>query len=118
GGGWEWSGSLPFVLRVSDCACGRNRRQCLAQKLAEPLAQRAEPVGVDVVDAPGALGPVRHQARLLQHLEMLRYRRAADRKSARDRADRLGSELEPLEYPAAGRIGQRRQCRTVSHDLL
>src|SRR5262249_59427152 len=94
--------SFAFVLLVAGFDFGRKRRQGLVPKLVEPLPQRAEPVGVDVVDAAGALGPVPHQARLLQDLEMLRYRRAADRQAPRDGADRPWSRLEPPQHAPAG----------------
>src|SRR6267142_3549562 len=51
----------------------------LAPELVEPGAQRPKPVRIDVVHAAGPLGPVDDQAGVLQHLEMLRYRRPAHR---------------------------------------
>src|SRR5262245_17795459 len=87
---------------------GLERGERLIPELIEPGPQRTEPVGVDVVDATGAFRPVRHQARLLQHLEMLRHRGPAHRHAARDGADRLWPRLEPLEHPPAGGIGQGR----------
>src|SRR4029077_2835109 len=57
------------------------------------------------------------QTSLLQDLEMLRHRRAADRHAAGDRADRLRPGSEPLEHVPTRRIGQRRQGYIVSHSL-
>src|SRR5262249_59191627 len=100
--GWSLCGSLAFFLPVAGLAFGRKGRQCLVPKLVEPPAQRAEPVGVDVIDAAGALPPVRHQACLLQDLEMLRHCGAAHRQAARERTHGLGARPEPPEHAPAG----------------
>ena len=131
---WPWlaltrmllrTGAMVTVCVIALCPCcdrrrrsrrafgfGLERRQRLVPELVEPAPQRPKPMRVDVIDAAGALRVVRHQTCLLQDLEMLRHRRAADRHAARDRADRLGSGSQPLEHLPARRIGKRRQGRS------
>ena len=59
-----------------------------------------------------------HQAHGLQHLEMLRYGRTADRKPASQFTDRRRTPPQQVENRLARRIGERRQTlHSVSHNL-
>src|SRR5690606_1557048 len=65
--------SFRFCIRVGRFVLfdlGLEGGERLVPELIEPSAQRAKAVRVDVVDAPRALGPVRHETGILQHLEV------------------------------------------------
>jgi len=67
---------------------------------------------------PGAAPFLVHQARGLQHLQMLRHRGAADRKLVRELADRGCPPAQQVQDGLAGGIGEGRQEPLfVSHDL-
>ena len=63
----------------------------------------------DAVDAPCSARGVHNEARLLQHLQVLRDRRPRDRHLAGELAHGLGPLGEALEDRAPGRVGQGRQ---------
>src|SRR5580704_7629520 len=75
-------------------------------ELIEPATQGAEPIGIDPIDAPGALRAIDDEAGLLQRLEVLRDGWTADRETCRDHSDRRGARTQRLEDGAAGGIGQ------------
>ena len=77
----------------------------------------AASVRIDVVNAACTFGAIADETGQPQRLEVLRYRRTADRKAGREFADRCGCAAQPLEHGAARGIGKRRQCQCVSHDL-
>ena len=81
----------------------------------EPGADRPEPGRIDRVDAARALGLVAHQPRLLQHLQMLRHGRPADRQPRGELAHRHRPLGEPLDDRLAHRLGKR--GKQVSHSL-
>src|SRR5688500_691762 len=88
-----WSLDL-LSLSLDDLLIGR---QGLAPELLEVGAKRADPVGVELIDATVSRRPVDHQPRILQHFQVLRHRRPADRQLASQLADGSGTIGETLE---------------------
>ena len=73
----------------------------------EPLeigAKRAEPSGIDLIDAAIAVGPVDDQSRILEHPQVLRDGGTAHRELAGELADRPWALGEALEDGAPRRI--------------
>jgi|SRR5579875_205351 len=88
-------------------------------ELVEPPADRSESVRIDAIHPPRALGAIGHEARILQHLKVLRDGGTSHRQSACDLADGRFTGVQPLEDPTAGGIregGER--YKYVSHGLL
>jgi len=81
-------------------------REGLVPELIELDAKSAHPLGVELVDAPVADGPVYQQPSLLQHLEMLRDGGPADWQLASKLADGPGTFRQKLEDRASGRIAE------------
>src|SRR5215475_2269589 len=75
-------------------------------ELIDPGPQGREPMRVDGIDAARALCVIGDETGFLQHFEMLRYGRPADRHVLRKRSDRQRSGPEPLEHAAARWISQ------------
>src|SRR4029450_8088917 len=80
------------------------RRKGFCPEPVELGAKRIHAVRVELVDATGADGAVDHQPGLLQHLEMLRDGRPADRQPVRELADRLRTLGQTLEDLASRRV--------------
>jgi hypothetical protein len=86
-------------------------------ELIEPSTNRAQTLGIDLIDAARSGGLVLDQARRLEHREMLRDGRARHRQAVRDLADRARPGGQPLEYLPPGRIGERSERGSgVDHD--
>jgi len=83
----------------------------------ELVAQCAHACLVEPVDATGALGSVTHHADVLEHLEVLRHRRLADRQGLRQLTDGALSPGELDDDRAARSISQCRPSLVmfVSH---
>src|SRR5690606_34391759 len=93
-------------------------RERVVPEAVEPIAQLAEALGVDAIDARGAAGLVLDEARLLERFQMLRDRRPADRHAARNLADAARAFAQALEHGPARGVGEDGQRHFVSHDLL
>src|ERR1700712_2482887 len=63
-----------------------------------------ESLGLQLVDAPSALCPLRHEAGVLEQPEVPRHRRPADRHGVGDLADREALRTEQPEDLAAVRV--------------
>src|SRR5690606_17031389 len=112
--------SFRFCIRVGRFVLFDLGLECCERTfpdMFEPSVQHDKAVRVDVVVAQRALGPVRHETGILQHLEVLRYRRAAYRHVSRDLADGARPGAEVLEHFTAGRIRKGSQRVFVSHAL-
>src|SRR4051794_19773343 len=83
------SGSVTGVLCDQSEAVG-----CLAPHALDVGLHRLEPLSLQLVDAPSALRPLRHEAGVLEQPEVPRYRGPADRHGVGDLADgeALGTE--------------------------
>lgn len=81
-------------------------RQGFAPELIELSAKGTHPPWVELVYAAVADGPVYHQPRLLQHLEVLRDGGPADRQLAGKFTDRPRMVRQKLEDRASGRIAE------------
>lgn len=81
-------------------------RQGLAPELVELSAKGTHPRGVELVYAAVADGPVHHEPRVLQHLEVLGDGGPADGQHAGKFADRPRTVRQKLEYRASGRIAE------------
>ena len=81
--------------------------QGLVPELIEVLAQRLERVRVERVNAARAVGAIDDEPGVLEDAEVLRDRRPAHGKVARQLADRPGPVDEPREDPAPGGIAER-----------
>src|SRR5262245_10050368 len=86
-------------------------------ELIEPGPQGREPLRVDGVDAARAFRVIGDETGVLQHFEMLRHGRTADRHVLRKGSDGQRSGPEPLEHAAARWISQCGECPFVSHSL-
>ena len=87
-------------------------------ELVQPGAQGAQAVRIDLVDAAGSFGPVGHQPRVLQHLQMLGDGWAADRQALSQLTHRPRPRSQALEHLASRGIGDGGEgARYVSHDL-
>src|SRR5215510_6249141 len=71
--------------------------------------QRGHSVRVELVHPPRPLGPADHQAAVLEHAQVLGYRRTADRQLPRQLADRARTPREQLEDRPPGRIAEQAQ---------
>src|SRR5690606_29980636 len=81
-------------------------RERLAPEKVEFRAEGFEPGGIDAVDALLAGRRIDDQPGILENLQMLRNRRAADGQAPRQLADRAGVLRQPLEYRAPGGVGE------------
>src|ERR1700677_2041193 len=72
----------------------------------EPASQGFDAAGVDRVEAARAFGPVRHEMRILEDLEVLRDRGPRDLHAAADLRDGAWPPAKPPEDGAAGRIAE------------
>ena len=75
-------------------------------ELIEILTQRLEPIGIELVDAPGALGTVDDEPRLLEHAQMLGDGRAADVEPARELPHGHGPLRQLRNDPPAGGVAK------------
>ena len=97
--------------------------ECATPKPLEVCAERVEACRIQAVNAPRTNGMVHYQSGVLQHAEMLRDRRTADRKLAGDLHDGARTLRDALENGAASRIAECRpriqlvRPRTVSYSL-
>src|SRR3954452_6099696 len=72
-------------------------RERLVPELVEVAAQSVHPVRVELIDPTRAVGPVDHEAGVLQHPEVLGDRRPADGQIAGDLAYGTGPLGEPFK---------------------
>src|SRR5262249_40157656 len=83
-------------------------RKGFAPELVDLGAKAPHAVWVELVDPASADGPVGHQPRVLQHLQVLGHRRTSDRKLRSEFADRpraIGKAFEnraPCRVPKSG----------------
>jgi hypothetical protein len=89
-------------------------RHGLIPEPVEVLAQGVDPVRVELVDAAVAGRPVDHEARVLEHLEVLRDRGPADRQLTRELADGRRTVRQPLEDRLSCGVAKCRQASLVS----
>src|SRR5690606_34260961 len=80
--------------------------QCLAPEPIELGTQLSDPIRIQVVDAAGSVAPIAHEASVLEHLQMLRDGRPADRQPGGELPDGTRSCRETLEDRAARWIAQ------------
>ena len=72
-------------------------------------------VVVDPVEPASPLLAVAHEARLLQHPQVLRDRRPADRQAMGELADRARAFLERLEDQPPGGVAERVEGSVSAH---
>src|SRR5205823_6946454 len=82
-------------------------RERLVPEPVEVGAERRDSPRVDAVQPPRPVLPLVHELRLLQHPQVLRDRRPADRELSSELPDGLLAALEELEDGPPGRIAQR-----------
>jgi hypothetical protein len=100
---------------LDDLLVGRER---LVPETLELGAKRAYARRVELVDPAGPGGPVHHQPRPLEHLEVLRDGRPADRQPTGKLSDRPRPVRETLEDRAPRRIAEGGpRVGLVSHHL-
>jgi hypothetical protein len=90
------------------CGCLKGT-EGLSPEAFEVGAELSDPSRVDAVDPAIGLGSVDHQARALQHQEVLGYRRATDGKVTGDVPDGHRPSGEALENRTPGRIAKHGQ---------
>ena len=83
--------------------------QCVPPHRIDVRAQLGQALRIQAKVVAGAAPFLFHQAHRFQHLEMLRYRRPADRKLTSQFADGSWTPPQQLENSLACRIGKRRQ---------
>src|SRR5688572_24462889 len=103
--------------RIESLHLRLERAERFVPELIEPAAQCTQAVRIDVVDAPRALGAIGHQARFLEHLQVLRDGGAAHRHAVGKLAHRARARAQLFEHLAAGGVGERRERGIVSHGL-
>jgi hypothetical protein len=83
----------------------------------ELVAQGGERDRVEAVDPAGPHRPVGHETGVLEHLEVLRHRRARDGQAGGQLPDRLGPVGQGVEDRAARPVGERAPgiCCSVSN---
>jgi hypothetical protein len=92
------------------------RRERLVPERVEVGPQVGQCLRVHLVEAAGADLAVDHQPRVLEDLEVLRDRRAADRELAGELADRERPGDEALEDRLSRGVAQRsHRCSYVRH---
>ena len=89
-------------------------REGVVPKAIEVRTQRFDTGRIQLVEATVPMRPIDYQMRVLQDPQMLRDRRPADRKTARELADRLRSLEQALEDCSPGRIAQGVQLLSMS----
>src|SRR5437867_3625698 len=95
---------LLFLLRG-----GLQRAKAVVPERLESGAELRQGLGARAVEAPRAIAPFCHEARLLQDAQVLRYRRPADVEAAGDLPDRqLRKAYQPKDF-APPRLSQRRK---------
>jgi hypothetical protein len=95
--------SLPRFFAVRPFDLGLKRCERVVPELIEPFAQGTKAVRIDEVNPARTFRPIRHKTRLLQHLQMLRYRMAPtgfgpDLSLSKTRR-RVGSASAPNAFP-------------------
>src|SRR6266481_5012590 len=73
------------------------RKKSSAPELVEVRAQGADSLGIELIEPPGALLAVDHEARLLEHLEVLGDRGARDWQLSGELPHRAGTFGQQLE---------------------
>src|SRR5437879_2919307 len=76
-------------------------------ELVEVGAQGAHALGIELIQPPGPLLAVDHQARLLEHLEVLGDRGTRDRQLSGELTHRAGAFGQELEDRPASGVAQR-----------
>src|SRR5689334_18223972 len=92
------------------------RLERLAPELVEVTPELDEPFHFHLVDPPRSFFARSDESGAFEHLEVLRDRRPRDPQSLRQLADGLRSLAQLLEDLQPGRVRQRRQCLSVSHN--
>ncbi len=82
-------------------------------KAIEVRAQRLDARGVQFVESTVSIGPIDDQMCVLQDSQVLRDRRAGDRETTGEFADRLRPIEQPLENGPPGGIAQGIQLSGV-----
>jgi hypothetical protein len=109
-------------LELLRFCCRFERSKSAVPESVEVAAHHLQTARVYPVDAAGPLSLVRHEASLLQHLEVLRHCRARHREALRELPHVTGSIREALEDLPSSGVGESRERggdaeRLVSHHL-
>ncbi len=92
---------------------GLERRERVGPELVEELTQRTETLGLDGVDATRAIHAIGDEAGVFEHAQVLRDRRATDRKRLGQLADRERTLAELQQNRPPGRIAQGVELRVM-----
>ena len=85
----------------------------MVPEAVEVGTKRLDAGRIQLVQATISIGPIHHEVRVLQDPQVLRDRRPADGKTAREFADRLRPLEEPLEDGPPGWIAQGIQLSSM-----
>ena len=101
---------LWIMPRMASPPASRSRYlcgECLVPDAVQVSPQGGHAVRVELVHPARALGPADHEPAVLEHAQVLGYRRAADRQLPRQLPDRARPPGEQLEYRSPGRITEQ-----------
>src|SRR5260370_7041734 len=102
---WQSAWSLLLLLSLFHGLLERNKSPI--PELVEVRPQGGDALGIELIEPPGALLAVDHQARLLEHLEVLGDRGTSDWQPSRELTHRPGAFGQQLEHRPASRVPQR-----------
>src|SRR5215208_1229906 len=107
---------MPGCSSLPPLVLGRRleRGEGLTPEIVEVVAELAQPVRIEPVEASRSLAALRHEPSLLQDAQVLRDRGAADRQLVRDLPDRPRARAQLLEDRPPGAIAQRIHRISVS----
>jgi hypothetical protein len=100
------SGDMSFLLSILFFRELLESCQSLAPKMSKMVAQQRDALGIQFVNAAGAVATVAHQASLLQYTEVLRDRGTRNRQSGSQLVHRARMGAQHIEDGQAGGIAQ------------
>ena len=110
--------SVVMVLILSPfVAASREAFERFRPEPVEVVAHPQQPVRLDPVEAPRAVLAVADEARVLEHAQVLRDGRPADRQSVGELADRARPRLQRLEDASPCRVAEGVEDYSVSRHL-
>src|SRR5260370_33156289 len=102
---WQSAWSSPLLLSLFRGLPERNKSPI--PELVEVRPQGGDALGIELIEPPGALLAVDHQARLLEHLEVLGDRGTSDWQPSGELTHRAGAFGQQLEDRPPGGVAQR-----------
>src|SRR4029079_14786914 len=89
----------------------------LCPEPVDPVAENGDASGIELVQVPRSVAPMRDEADVLENPQVLRDLGPAHRQIGSEVADRPRSRLELLEEVSSRRVAQRVERMSVSNHL-